>query len=261
MRGDYHKSQNERSHDPAALQFLVSVGSAAAIAAADWVVESIMRSAFRATAAAAPAGDACSKSTEDQTEHSSSSSSSSSGGTSGAAGMGGTASDCPGSSERFSSIRRMCYNCHRAEEPGVVALKSCSRCRIAVYCGTDCQKEHWSCHKAVCKKDAEAPDHKEIKKESRELMMQAGTLMNCLGGLLGGFERQMQEVRLLRGCIQVLQEEQRRLEGLEEGSGREDAVKEAEAAEKAEGAEEAKKAEAAKEEEEAEAKEGCVKDR
>jgi hypothetical protein len=239
-------SPKEGSNDPAALQFLVSVGSAAATAAADWVVESIMRSAFRATAAAAPADDACSNSTEDQTERSCSSTCSS-GGTSGAAGMSGTASDCPGSSERFSSIKRMCYNCHRAEEPGVVALKSCMRCRIAVYCGTDCQKEHWSCHKAVCKKDAEAPDHKEIKKESRELMMQAGTLLNFAQGLVGWGDRYVKQQRLLIGCMQVIWGAMLRGEGLEEESGR---------AEEAEAAEKAEEAEVVKEAEDAEVKEG-----
>ena len=40
----------------------------------------------------------------------------------------------------------LCHNCNSGEKP----TKKCSRCSFAFYCGTDCQRDHWDQHKAVC---------------------------------------------------------------------------------------------------------------
>ena len=57
----------------------------------------------------------------------------------------------PGS-QPFSSLT--CANCGVAETAGKVALKPCSRCKAVVYCGKECQMQHWKKaggHKAECK--------------------------------------------------------------------------------------------------------------
>jgi TPR repeat protein len=53
-----------------------------------------------------------------------------------------------------SSSSHTCANCGVAEAAGrSVALKPCSRCKAVVYCGKECQMQHWKAggHKAVCK--------------------------------------------------------------------------------------------------------------
>ena len=55
-------------------------------------------------------------------------------------------------SQSFSSLT--CANCGVAETAGKVALKPCSRCKAVVYCGKECQLQHWKKaggHKAECK--------------------------------------------------------------------------------------------------------------
>jgi len=52
------------------------------------------------------------------------------------------------------SSSRTCANCGVEETTGgSVALKPCSRCKAVVYCGKDCQKQHWKSggHRAACK--------------------------------------------------------------------------------------------------------------
>jgi len=48
---------------------------------------------------------------------------------------------------------RVCSNCGIGEKGGGAALKPCSRCKVALYCGRECQVQHWKAggHKAVCK--------------------------------------------------------------------------------------------------------------
>jgi len=48
---------------------------------------------------------------------------------------------------------RVCSNCGIGERGGGAALKPCSRCKVALYCGRECQVKHWKVggHKAVCK--------------------------------------------------------------------------------------------------------------
>ena len=48
---------------------------------------------------------------------------------------------------------RVCSNCGIGERGGDAALKPCSRCKVALYCGRECQVRHWKAggHKAVCK--------------------------------------------------------------------------------------------------------------
>lgn len=41
-----------------------------------------------------------------------------------------------------------CFACQVSKEGKSIA--QCSRCRYAIYCNTDCQKAHWSEHKALC---------------------------------------------------------------------------------------------------------------
>jgi TPR repeat protein len=52
------------------------------------------------------------------------------------------------------SSSNTCANCGVAEAAGGGALKPCSRCKAVVYCGRECQAQHWKAggHKAVCKK-------------------------------------------------------------------------------------------------------------
>ena len=51
------------------------------------------------------------------------------------------------------AIGRVCSNCGIGERGGGAALKPCSRCKVALYCGRGCQVQHWKVggHKAVCK--------------------------------------------------------------------------------------------------------------
>ena len=45
-----------------------------------------------------------------------------------------------------------CAEC--GEEGGAVSLKTCKSCMLVKYCNADCQKNHWSTHKAECKRRA-----------------------------------------------------------------------------------------------------------
>ncbi|KAF5362620.1 hypothetical protein D9758_009604 [Tetrapyrgos nigripes] len=42
--------------------------------------------------------------------------------------------------------KKSCFQCGKDE----VALKNCSRCQVARYCSTECQKMHWPTHKQQC---------------------------------------------------------------------------------------------------------------
>jgi hypothetical protein len=46
-----------------------------------------------------------------------------------------------------------CANCGVGETAGRAALKPCSRCKAVVYCGKECQAQHWKAggHRAKCK--------------------------------------------------------------------------------------------------------------
>jgi len=48
---------------------------------------------------------------------------------------------------------RVCSNCGIGERGSGAALKPCSQCKVALYCGRECQVQHWKAggHKAVCK--------------------------------------------------------------------------------------------------------------
>jgi tetratricopeptide (TPR) repeat protein len=45
-----------------------------------------------------------------------------------------------------------CAEC--GEEGGAVSLKTCKACMLVKYCNADCQRNHWSTHKAECKRRA-----------------------------------------------------------------------------------------------------------
>ena len=45
-----------------------------------------------------------------------------------------------------------CSTCKREKErERDRPLDTCSRCRLACYCSTECQREHWASHKEICK--------------------------------------------------------------------------------------------------------------
>ena len=52
-------------------------------------------------------------------------------------------------------VWQACTNCcvyawENTEDPAT--LQRCSRCKVVLYCGLSCQKEHWvKVHKAYCK--------------------------------------------------------------------------------------------------------------
>jgi hypothetical protein len=49
--------------------------------------------------------------------------------------------------EKDSKKLSLCANCGNANN-----LKYCSACKVVHYCSTECQKNHWSSHKADCKR-------------------------------------------------------------------------------------------------------------
>ena len=44
---------------------------------------------------------------------------------------------------------KMCWSCHLESDSEV--LKSCTECKIAKYCGKDCQRNDWKIHKLLHK--------------------------------------------------------------------------------------------------------------
>ena len=54
------------------------------------------------------------------------------------------------------SPRRCCIQCGARKAPGSAALKKCSACMHARYCGEACQHAHWREHKSACKQHARA---------------------------------------------------------------------------------------------------------
>jgi len=43
-------------------------------------------------------------------------------------------------------VTRACHYCRQQFS----SLKYCARCRAASYCGTECQRKDWRCHRKVC---------------------------------------------------------------------------------------------------------------
>ena len=50
-----------------------------------------------------------------------------------------------------------CANCNK-QAPRGVSFKVCSRCKKVVYCGRECQEEHWKSHRKECKKEVRAQE-------------------------------------------------------------------------------------------------------
>eukprot|EP01006_Ploeotia_vitrea_P006888 TRINITY_DN15159_c0_g1_i1.p1 TRINITY_DN15159_c0_g1~~TRINITY_DN15159_c0_g1_i1.p1 ORF type:complete len:417 (+),score=25.64 TRINITY_DN15159_c0_g1_i1:36-1286(+) len=51
----------------------------------------------------------------------------------------------------FREANRYCYSCFKR----LAKLQQCSKCKIAVYCDSQCQKENWRFHKRSCSDSAE----------------------------------------------------------------------------------------------------------
>ncbi|KAJ7677357.1 hypothetical protein B0H17DRAFT_1079511 [Mycena rosella] len=53
------------------------------------------------------------------------------------------------------ALIRICEgpDCRKVEGTDVERLKSCSKCKMSVYCGSDCQKRAWKAHKTKCGKE------------------------------------------------------------------------------------------------------------
>lgn len=49
----------------------------------------------------------------------------------------------------MSAISRLCGSCQRELPP--LKAKICGRCHLVLYCGRECQGNHWPVHKAVCR--------------------------------------------------------------------------------------------------------------
>ena len=50
-------------------------------------------------------------------------------------------------------IKHKCFTCGKAEN-----VQVCARCRIAHYCGQECQRNAWSVHKKLCKLPKARPE-------------------------------------------------------------------------------------------------------
>jgi hypothetical protein len=49
---------------------------------------------------------------------------------------------------------RNCASCNKYEPTGGPKFPECARCKLAVYCGKDCQRNHWPEHRQMCKQVA-----------------------------------------------------------------------------------------------------------
>ena len=47
------------------------------------------------------------------------------------------------------------YNCEACKKENVSSL--CGRCKKVAYCDRDCQKTHWTAHKAFCQSEEKSP--------------------------------------------------------------------------------------------------------
>ncbi|KAI7774175.1 hypothetical protein LA080_009194 [Diaporthe eres] len=54
----------------------------------------------------------------------------------------------PGTPRTFCELS--CYHCGKIEADLGKKLSMCARCKVASYCGQDCQKAHWKDHKPSC---------------------------------------------------------------------------------------------------------------
>ncbi|KAI0787373.1 hypothetical protein C8Q74DRAFT_1196393 [Fomes fomentarius] len=49
---------------------------------------------------------------------------------------------------------RICDQCGTIEQPHIARFRLCGGCMTTQYCSPDCQKAHWSSHKAICQHTA-----------------------------------------------------------------------------------------------------------
>ncbi|KAJ7178746.1 hypothetical protein C8R43DRAFT_470548 [Mycena crocata] len=74
--------------------------------------------------------------------------------------------------------------CTKTEGKDVESLKTCSRCKMSVYCSSDCQTRAWKTHKMKCTKTGQheqtLPSQDEVKRY-QEKMLAAGNLLLAQG--------------------------------------------------------------------------------
>lgn len=51
---------------------------------------------------------------------------------------------------KYAPDGNVCANPSRMKQIPKTMVKRCARCLVAVYCGVDCQRQHWKVHKAAC---------------------------------------------------------------------------------------------------------------
>jgi hypothetical protein len=55
---------------------------------------------------------------------------------------------CPHNDHKQEKREKICYSC---EKLLIFNAKRCSKCKVAIYCDRNCQKNHWIPHKFYCK--------------------------------------------------------------------------------------------------------------
>jgi MYND finger len=81
----------------------------------------------------------------------------------------------------FVNMKKVCTRCEVQDKP----LSKCSRCKVAVYCSYECQKEDWSNHKKHCK-TLSTTNHDDVEYCVHEVL-RLKELMNAVRGFARQF--------------------------------------------------------------------------
>ncbi|KAJ8517249.1 hypothetical protein ONZ45_g5542 [Pleurotus djamor] len=70
---------------------------------------------------------------------------------------------------------RICDQCGAVENPAVARFRLCGGCMTTQYCSPDCQKSHWTSHKAICQHTAHQQHAPQLpsSSESSELLVKS----------------------------------------------------------------------------------------